>query len=65
MILLLLNSARMQENRDQNNSEYGHFLRSGLLDFADVYHYHENIKQLKNEIKWNKRNQNCFICHVS
>ena len=25
------NSVRMRENADQNNSKYGHFLRSGFL----------------------------------
>ena len=36
-----------------------------LLDFLDIYHYHENTKQIKNGIKSNKRNQTCHIYHVN
>ena len=35
----------------------------GQLDFANIYHYRKNTKQLINEIKENKRNQTCHICH--
>ena len=30
-----MQSIRMRENADQNNSEYGHFLRSDALDYSD------------------------------
>ena len=36
-----------------------------LLVFAEICHYHENTKQLMNEIKWNKRNQTCHFCHTN
>ena len=34
-----------------------------LLDFVDTYYYHKNTKQIKNERKWNKKNQACHNCH--
>ena len=43
--------------------KYG--LLTYFLDFADIYHYHENTKQLNNEMKWNKRNQTCHVCHIN
>ena len=30
-------SVRMRKNVDQNNSEYGHFLRSVVLSFSVIY----------------------------
>ena len=43
----------------------GNFKQYYLLDFADIYDYHENIKQLNNERKWNERNQAYHIYHVN
>ena len=36
-----------------------------LLDFADIYHYHENTRQLKNKMKQNKRNRTCYVRHLN
>ena len=41
----------------------GNFKKYYLLDFADIYHYGKNTKQLNNKI--NQRNQICHICHVN
>ena len=43
----------------------GNFKQYYLLDSADIFHYHENTKHFNNEIKQNKRNQTCHICHVN
>ena len=43
----------------------GNFKWYYLLNFTGIYHYHENTKQLKNEINQKKRNQTFPICHVS
>ena len=37
-------SVRMRENADQNNSEYGHFLRSPG--------FHLDITEVQNETNW-------------
>ena len=49
-----LNSVRMMENADQNNSEYGHFLRNDLCWFwcFDV----ENIRNTLVFCRFEKRN---------
>ena len=31
----------------------------------DIYHYHENTKQLNDEITWDIKNQTCHICHIN
>ena len=36
-----------------------------LLNFSDIFHYNKSAKQLKNKMKWNKRNQICHIFHVN
>ena len=41
-------SVQMRENTDQNNSEYGHFLRSDRLLFQDLFTFnHVKIKSEK------------------
>lgn len=49
------------------NKKYlaGNSERHYLLNFPDIYHYQENTKGIKNEIKWNKRNQISHICHLN
>ena len=49
----------MRENTDQNNSEYGHFLRSYAL-LASEYHRMKSLEYLKMKINENSvAKENC------
>ena len=44
----------MRENAEQNNSEYGHFLRSVifLLKIIEINEFMENVKKWKFDGDW-------------
>ena len=54
ILLISPYSVRMRENTDQNNSEYGHFLRSEI-----VYDYRSPGKKVTMKIQTQKRHS----CH--